>query len=165
MLSRYRIKFLSALLLLIAVACTAIALVSARTASRPAPQMKIEERAATQIDEGLDTQAHSSQPEAAQGSSEKEEMEAEVVAIRRGGFEPKELTRSRGPFLLVVDNRSGVEISAFEIRHEDGSLRHSMRARAHKISWQQVLDLPPGHYLLQAPEYLNITCLLNITAR
>lgn len=163
MFSKYRISLLFTFLPLISIASTTILFVSARTPSSTSPQLKIAEKMAEPMQE-QETGADSSQPTFAQGASEKE-VEVEVIALRTGGFAPAQITRPRGPFLLVIDNRSGVEVSAFEIRHEDGSLRHSMRARGHKISWQQMLNLPPGRYLLQPPAYPSISCRLIITAR
>lgn len=150
MLLRHRIAFLS--LLLVAIALLAIAFVSARTLSLVEPAA----HAIESIKPG---------PAPAQTNSKREGPEAEVIAFKTNGFEPAEITRPRDPFLLVIDNRSGIEVSSFEIRHEDGSLRHSMQSRRHKLSWQQMLDLPPGRYLLQAPDHRGLFCRLNITAR
>ena len=48
-------------------------------------------------------------PVAAQRQRTIANMEAELVTVTPHGFEPREITRPQGAFLLLIDNRSGLK--------------------------------------------------------
>jgi hypothetical protein len=47
-------------------------------------------------------------------------IESELITITPHGFEPAEITRPRGQFLLTIDNRSGLAASALQLTSEAG---------------------------------------------
>ena len=93
------------------------------------------------------------------------ELEAELVTATPAGFEPSEITRPQGRFLLAVDNRSGLgELDLYLERQTGGRLNITL-SRKGKLAWRQVLDLPPGQYVLRAANDENWRCNLTLTAR
>jgi hypothetical protein len=94
-----------------------------------------------------------------------ERLETELITLQQTGFEPNELTRPQGAFILGVDNRSGLE--AIELRFERASRERltALHAPRRKISWREVVELPPGHYLLSEANHPEWTCNVTIVPR
>ena len=86
----------------------------------------------------------------------------ELVTLEPSGFEPAELTRPAGRFLFGVNNRSGVSDLTFWVIHESGASRGERHMVKEKV-WRQVLDLPPGHYVLGVTDHPNWRCSITIT--
>ena len=78
-----------------------------------------------------------------------EPTEIELVTLRPAGFEPMEITRSKGPFVLFIDDRSGKENSSLELKRMNGERLRSVSLQRKKSEWNDVVDLPPGTYVLQ----------------
>ena len=96
---------------------------------------------------------------------QKRRIEPVFVTLKPTGFEPAELTRSRGPFLLMVDNRSNNPDLLFLLDGESGKREHVQQTRTGgKLDWNKVLDLPPGRYLLTEADHPNWVCQITITA-
>src|SRR6266513_5248600 len=60
----------------------------------------------------------------AQGVTDK--LEVELVTLQASGFEPLEITRPKGPFVLVVEDRSGKEHSSFALQRLRGEQLRSV---------------------------------------
>ena len=96
---------------------------------------------------------------------QKRRIEAAIVTLKPTGFEPKELTRPRGLFLLRVDNRSNNPNLLFRLDRENGKREHEQQTRAGgKLDWNKPLDLPPGRYLLTEADHPEWVCQITITA-
>ena len=96
---------------------------------------------------------------------QKRRIEAVIVTLKPTGFEPKELTRPRGLFLLMVDNRSNNPNLLFQLNRENGKREHEQKTRAGgKLDWNKPLDLPPGRYLLTEADHPEWVCQITITA-
>src|SRR5260370_30478778 len=54
-------------------------------------------------------------------SAATEKLHAQVILLRPNGFEPAEITRRKGQFLLVVLNRSGVREANYLLSRESGN--------------------------------------------
>ncbi len=100
-----------------------------------------------------------------QGNSAKERLEAETITIRPTGFEPAEITRPKGPFIFTLINRSGREEVALRLDHETGNRERGMRVRKNKPNWRDVVDLPPGRYVLREINNPGWACRITITSR
>lgn len=61
-------------------------------------------------------------------------IEVELVTLQPHGFEPAELTRPQGRFVLGVDNRSGLEDIQLRLEREDGSRVPVLTARKRRLS-------------------------------
>lgn len=79
---------------------------------------------------------------AAQGKSD-QDIEAEVITILPTGFEPRELSRPTGRFLLMFDNESGLQ--SLELRLERTGMPRITELRLNrKTESTQLLNLPAG---------------------
>ena len=94
-----------------------------------------------------------------------EQLEAELVTATPTGFEPGEITRAQGRFLLAVDNRSGLDQLDLYLERDTGARVNAALARKGKLKWREVLDLPPGRYILRAANDPSWTCVINLTPR
>jgi hypothetical protein len=98
---------------------------------------------------------------AAQG--QKRRIEPVFVTLTPTGFEPAELTRSRGAFLLMVDNRSNNPDLLFHLDRENGNREHEQQTRkGGRLDWNKYLDLPPGRYLLTEATHPGWVCKITI---
>jgi hypothetical protein len=92
-------------------------------------------------------------------------LEAEYITITSRGFEPSEITRSGGHFLLAVDNRSGLDDVALTLDRLAGDRVQQQRVSRSRSAWRVVVDLPPGRYVLGEANHSSWRCQLTITAR
>lgn len=90
-------------------------------------------------------------------------VQAELITITPTGFEPTELTRPRGKFLLALDNRSGLDEVDFYFEREAGGRVNVPLSRRGKLAWREIVDLPPGTYILRATNDQSWRCRLTIT--
>jgi hypothetical protein len=141
------------------IACLVVATVMAAAGKRPAPASD------TRHGEGsLDHTTAASPAHVGGDPPGAEEVEAELIALTPNGCEPGEITRARGRFLLAVENRTGAEITTLEVSRENGSQwLVTLGGRRRKLSWRQVIDPPPGRYVLTTSEYPGLVCRLTIT--
>jgi hypothetical protein len=101
------------------------------------------------------------------GDQPRSTLEAELVTIRPAGFEPADITRSKGLFLLAIENRSGIDGINVRLDKEAGSrLRQIPMSRLKQnLNWSEGLDLPPGSYILSEADHPEWICRITITAR
>jgi len=93
-----------------------------------------------------------------------EEGQAELVKLTTKGFEPAEITRPAGKFLLGVTNRTGLAALSLRLTHES---RRQVDGKqlGREMGWHRVLDLPAGHYRLSEASHPDWVCRITITAR
>ena len=92
-------------------------------------------------------------------------VQAELITITPTGFEPAELTRPKGRFLFAIDNRSGLDEVEFYFERETGGRVNVPISRRGKLAWREIVDLPPGTYILRATNDQSWRCRLTITAQ
>ena len=90
-------------------------------------------------------------------------VQAELITITPTGFEPSELTRPKGRFLLAIDNQSGLEQVEFYFEREAGGRVNVPLSRRGKLSWREIVDLTPGTYILRATNDESWRCRIRIT--
>jgi len=95
-------------------------------------------------------------------ASQRERLETELVTITSVGFEPTELTRPAGKFLLDVDNRSEIEEVVLRLDRQDGDRETSARVRNTAPEWRGALYLRPGVYILSEANHPNWTCRITL---
>jgi hypothetical protein len=100
---------------------------------------------------------------AAQSTPEQDGPEAEVVKILPTGFEPRQITRPRGGFLLVVSNRTGLDDVDWRLDREAGGRLHAVRMSEGRLVSKQHADLPPGTYVLTEAGHPDWVCRITIT--
>jgi hypothetical protein len=87
--------------------------------------------------------------------------EVEVVTITPDGFEPQQIMRTAGPFLLSVTNRSGVDSLNIRLETEQHGRFREKLLPLQTPYWREVINPPPGRYIVTEvnhPEWvLSIT--------
>lgn len=93
-------------------------------------------------------------------------LEAQRITLRSTGFEPNEITRPAGRFLLAVNNRSGQQDVTFLLQRDSGGRVYESRERERprKHEWRQLVNLPPGNYLLKVATHPEWICRITLTA-
>jgi hypothetical protein len=92
-------------------------------------------------------------------------IETELVTIRRHGFEPQEITRPADPFILAVENRSGLEEVTLRLDRAAGNRLKEVNIPRGKLNWRDAFDLPPGSYVLTEANHPDWVCSITITAK
>lgn len=93
-----------------------------------------------------------------------ERPEAELVKLTAEGFEPAEINRPAGKFLLGVTNRTGLAELSLRLIHESRGPVGGKRL-GREMGWHRVLDLPPGHYALTEASHAEWVCRITISPR
>lgn len=91
-------------------------------------------------------------------------MESELITITPHGFEPREITRPSGKFLLMVDNRSG-QLMSPSLRTDSPvtpALIRGLNVTREQPNWSDFIDLLPGSYILTEPSHPSWTCRITI---
>ncbi len=93
-------------------------------------------------------------------------LEAERITLRPTGFEPAEITRPAGRFLLAVNDRSRRESVTLLLYRSPGDLVHEVRMRdqRRKYEWRQVMNLPSGRYVLTELGRPDWVCRITLTS-
>lgn len=92
-----------------------------------------------------------------------ERIEAEVITIHPTGFEPREITRPAGLFLLAVENRSGLQIVQLRLDDAAGPRLRDVQMPTKTHDWRDGLDLAPGKYALTEAYHPEWLCSITIT--
>lgn len=90
------------------------------------------------------------------------ELEVELVTLRPFGFEPAEINRSKGPFVLFVDDRTNSEASSLILQRVTGERLQQVKTSRNKSEWNAVIDLPPGHYVMTTTANSEARCQITI---
>jgi hypothetical protein len=100
-----------------------------------------------------------------QQRQKQERVETELLTLQPTGFEPNEIQRPQGAFILGVDNRSGVEQVDLRFVRADGQRLKVLETPRRKTSWREVVDLAPGQYVLSEANHPDWTCTVTILPR
>jgi hypothetical protein len=92
-----------------------------------------------------------------------DQLEAEVITILPGGLEPTQITRPKGKFLLSVENRSGLQQVQFQLTAESGSRIFQVSRTWERADWNDVVNPPPGRYVLTETNHPTWQCVITIT--
>lgn len=92
-----------------------------------------------------------------------ESLQAEIVTIRQTGFEPQQLTRPHGRFILMVENRSGLGDIALQLHRQTGNSLHAVHVSKEQLDWHDEINLPPGNYVLTEANHPEWVCQITIT--
>ena len=92
-------------------------------------------------------------------------LETQRITLTPMGFEPAEVTRPAGRFLLAINDRSGQGDSRFVLRRSTGEQLREFRVAItpRKHEWREVVNLPPGRYLLSDGDNPEHVCHLLLT--
>jgi hypothetical protein len=101
-------------------------------------------------------------PAPAQQGKKDQRLEVEVVNITPDGFEPQQIERPAGPFVLAVTNRSGVDSLTVQIETEQHSRFREKSLPLLTPYWREVINPPPGKYVITEPNHPEWTLTLVI---
>ena len=91
-------------------------------------------------------------------------LEVERVTLREWGTEPRSISRRPGPFVLIVENRSGLGEVQLSLVEESGHVRNRIPVTKNALSSKQQLELPPGTYLIKDADRSEWQCQLTISS-
>jgi hypothetical protein len=94
--------------------------------------------------------------------STSQQLEAERFTIRATGFEPGEISRPAGRFLLAVENRSGLKELVLRLSNESGKLLREVRITGKQPDWNDIIDAPGGNYILTEANHPDWACRITI---
>lgn len=97
-----------------------------------------------------------------QGNSSTTRVDAAHITLRRTGFEPNEITRPAGPFLLAVDNVTGMGEMSFRLLNRAGARVRDFPAKG-RFRLRRIVDLPPGKYALIETNHPEWICHIRVT--
>jgi hypothetical protein len=106
---------------------------------------------------------NSPQPPRSISAERQNAVEAEIIALRPTGFEPSEIIRPGGRFLLAVSDQSGLEGGELQLLEEGERKIHEVRLSPGKRLWRKVVDLAPGEYRLTEASHPEWVCRITIT--
>jgi hypothetical protein len=92
-------------------------------------------------------------------------LEAELVTVREFGFEPKQIRRPAGPFILRVENRSGRPRIKLSLTNASNVVLREIPISTTSLNWTERMDLPPGTYLLREANEPEWKCNIEIAAK
>lgn len=95
--------------------------------------------------------------------SRKKGPEVELVTISPDGFDPQQITRPSGVFVLVVNNRSGLQEVQLRFDELKGKRLKDVRVRSNKLDWGDLIDLKAGTYSLTEANHPGWVCVFKIT--
>ena len=91
-------------------------------------------------------------------------LETEIVKVTRRGFEPNQITRPQGKFILMIENPTWQNLN-LRFAPDVGARLNEVRTSRDQPDWNDVLDLNPGRYLLTEADHPEWTCVVTITSR
>jgi hypothetical protein len=91
-------------------------------------------------------------------------ISGEQITLRPTGFFPKEIRREKEPFILTIDNLTGLDGLSFHLARDSGE-KHSSKKLQGQTTWRQLIDLNPGLYVLREETHPEWVCRLTITAK
>ena len=95
-------------------------------------------------------------------SNDFQPSEIELITLRPAGFEPAQVTRPKGSFVLFIDDRSGRENSSLIFQPVNGGQRRAIGLERKRSEWNDVVDLTPGTYVLQDVNSSELRCQITI---
>jgi hypothetical protein len=113
-------------------------------------------RPATSLSSGHEKALIGSEP------SSQNQLEAELLVLNAEGFQPKEIKRPRGKFLLAIQNQSTEEQPSFILTRETGQSLKQIGVPKRQSKHRELVDLPPGRYVLAETSHPEWTCRVTI---
>lgn len=92
-----------------------------------------------------------------------EELEVELINVLPNGFEPVEIVRPAGRFVLLFDNQSRIQPLEFRLERTGMPVVAAVDARSKTDS--KVLNLPAGEYHVTEASHPNWNLKLTLTKR
>jgi hypothetical protein len=100
-----------------------------------------------------------------QGPTVAHRVQSVLVTLRPTGFWPSQITRPKGPFFLLFQNRSSLEAAELHIDRVAGQQLHSATMPKKKLISTELLDLDPGQYVIKETNHPGWVCTITILAK
>lgn len=100
----------------------------------------------------------------AEKQSSPSKVEAEILVLRHDGFHPREISRPPGRFLLALQNQSTAEELSLTLTPEGGNPLKQVRFENKQSKLREVIELPPGRYVLSEANHPEWTCSIEIVS-
>jgi hypothetical protein len=87
------------------------------------------------------------------------------ISIQPTGFEPNNIVCPSKPFLLALDNESGLDDLQLRLLHVTGKSRETrreVRLSLTEFRNRAILDLPPGQYVLEENSHPQWECSISV---
>lgn len=154
-----------AILLIACVSASSLSFLQRYVAARnvPAAKSPLSESSQTPAYRDSEGGASDSAFAALHDDQQNQSIEAEVISIRPSGFEPTQIARPKGPFLLVIENRSELEEIDFQLGVEGATPLFQVKRSWEDADWSQVIDLTTGQYVLTESNHPDWKCTITIT--
>jgi hypothetical protein len=101
----------------------------------------------------------------AQRSPAAQPSQVVVLVVRPHGFQPAQLTISKGRTFFSVHNRTGLNDISMQLDQERGPHLRTVALTRGKGAWREVVDLTPGAYVISVTENPRWVCRVTVTAR
>jgi hypothetical protein len=98
-----------------------------------------------------------------QPAGEAEATEVLLLTLRPTGFEPSEVNVPAGRYLLVVNNRTGLEQFTPRLERDGQGAVHEVRALRRRRNWKHPFRLTPGRYVLTESNNTGWVCRITVT--
>jgi hypothetical protein len=92
-------------------------------------------------------------------------IEVEILKIEPSGFQPAEISRPAGPFVLIIRNRSGAQGLLLRLRRRGAEGFREIQLSRRRTIWRGQLDLPAGTYVLAEVNHPQWVLNINISPR
>ena len=92
-------------------------------------------------------------------------VEVEVLTLDRRGFEPAEIRRPLGRFMLAISAHTEDQQLTLELNRLAGGRIHAVNMARGRARSLEDLDLPVGEYLLTATNHPELSCRIVISPR
>jgi hypothetical protein len=92
-------------------------------------------------------------------------LDSVLIAINRSGFYPAALSRPKGKFFLLVENRSELREVDLRLERVTGGRLREVKAPGGQLDWTELVDLNPGEYRLTVPNRPDWVCNITITSQ
>lgn len=94
-----------------------------------------------------------------------DELEVEVLTLNAAGFDPAEMKRPAGRFMLAITNRTDENELSLELNQVAGNKLHSVRMGRGRTRSLSDLNLAPGEYILSERNHPRWICRLSISPK
>ena len=94
------------------------------------------------------TAKHSLAPPALARPLQAGQVGSELITCTARGFEPTQITRPAGKFLLTVNNSSELRTLTLRLVNGSGQILREKQLAAGKLNWRELLDLESGSYTI-----------------
>jgi len=85
-------------------------------------------------------------------------MQVETLTLTPRGFQPTEIERPAGKFLLGIDNHIRPEEFSFEIVQDDGHTVRQLKLQKGELRLRKLLNLQAGRYVIREVNHPEWNC-------